>query len=168
MRVVRITAIAFLALLVVWAAWLRFGYRVRSGVAAELEARARIGVGIQVRLTELTDFQWERAIFLGPYSTQEMANKALGFDWPEYPRFGLEMSDSFSLLVFAVPKRVVRTEKIRRCLPDFDKALLAVGVPRDAATFTIEDRRGCSVLVWIGTQRSNSAFNPDVQKPRAG
>jgi hypothetical protein len=97
-----------------------------------------------------------------------MANKALGFDWPEYSKFGLEMSDSFSLLVFTVSSRVVRTERIRRCLPDFDKALLAVGVPRDAATFTIEDRRGCSVLVWIGTQRSNSALNPDVQKPRAG
>ena len=164
MRPLRTTIVLILIFVVPWAVWLRFGYWLRGGVASKLEARARSGAGTHIPLYEVADFSWERVVFLGPYSNQQMAKTALGFEWPGYSQFGLERSDFFSLLVFADAEHVVRAEKISRCLPDFDEPLIGTAVPRAEATFQIVERNGCFVLVRMATKRSNSAFNTDAPR----
>lgn len=159
MRFIRNIAVVLVAVVVAWTVWGRFGYLIRSGVGAELEARARAGSGTAFKLSELTDFEWEQVIFLGPYTSQEKADKALGFHWPEYSKygvFGLQVSDTFNLLVFTGSGRVVYAEKTRRCAPDFDKSLESIAVLRSVAELSIEDRRGCLVLVRQIKRSNNS------------
>ena len=159
MRLIRNIAVVLVAAVVAWTVWGRFGYLVRSGVGAKLEARARSGAGTAFKLSELTDFKWEQVIFLGPYTSQEKVDQALGFHWPEfssYGVFGLQVSDTFNLLVFTGSGRVVYAEKTRRCAPDFDKSLESIGVLRSVAEFSIEDRRDCLVLVRQIKRSNNS------------
>ena len=157
MRLARNLLIALVALVVAWVSLARFGYLVRSGVGAELEAKARAGPSPKFRLSELTDFEWERVVFLGPYTSQQQADRALGFHWPEYSTYGLfslEVSDTFNMVVFTAAGRVVYAQKTSRCLPDFSQAILAVGISKDEAEFSIQGSGDCLALVR-DVKRSN-------------
>jgi len=164
MRTLRTSIVLVLTVVILWAVWLRLGYLLRGGVASKLESRVRYGAGTHIPLYDITDFSWGQVVFLGPYNTQEMANRALGFEWPEYSKFGLDRSDFFSLLVFTEAAHVARAEKIRRCVPDFAESLIGRAVPRDEATFQVVERNGCFVLSHMAVKRSNSAFNTDAPR----
>jgi hypothetical protein len=110
-------------LLIIIALVYRYGYLIRGGVAGELETRARERVLQPFRLTDIAAFAWDRVVFLEPYDNQAVADRALGFHWPDFRLFGLESSDGFSLVVFANDENVVRAEKVGRCRPDFAKEL---------------------------------------------
>jgi hypothetical protein len=99
-----------------------------------------------IRLSDLTDFQWKVFVALGPYTTREGAESALGFAWPDFDRFQLNMSDTFSLLVFTNGGSVVRVEKHPRCKPDFDPDTLGRPLSPEAAVFTIEPKRDCPMV----------------------
>ena len=77
------------------------------------------------RLTDLTDFEWDGFVAFGPYTTQEVAERALGFPWPEISQFEIDRRDSLSVLVFVKDGLVVRAERHPRCKPDFDRRLSA-------------------------------------------
>src|SRR5688572_15332165 len=81
-------------------------------VSAQLQhALEHANVGEVIRLRDLTDFEWEFFVALGPYTTQAEADVALGFAWPGFERFELTSSDAFSLLVFTSKGSVIRVEK---------------------------------------------------------
>lgn len=92
-------------------------------------AHAAPGDGIRVR--DLTDFEWEALVVLGPYTTRETAEAALGFPWPGFERFDLASSDSFSVLVFMYKGSVVHAERHPRCKPDFAPGTLQRPLGRD-------------------------------------
>ena len=96
-----------------------------------------------VHLADLTDFDWEIFVVLGPYTTREGAEAALGFPWPDFERFDLESSDGFSLLVFANDDSVVRVEHHPRCKPDFAASLLQKPLARSDAVISIDRSTRC-------------------------
>jgi len=146
MKFMRHRSVAVVVLLIVIALVYRYGYLIRGGVGRELEIQAREHTLQPFRLTDIAAFSWERVIFLGPYDNQAVADRALGFHWPDFRLLGLESSDSFSLIVFVHDENVVRAEKVGRCRPDFAKELVGGAVPRANATFAIENTGDCRVL----------------------
>lgn len=139
-------SVAVVVLLIVIALVYRYGYLMRGGVAAALETQARERTLQPFRLTDIAAFSWDRVIFLGPYDNQAVADRALGFHWPDFRLLGLESSDGFSLIVLVHDKNIVRAEKVGRCRPDFAKELVGGAVPRANATFAIENTGDCRVL----------------------
>jgi hypothetical protein len=137
--------------------WANYGHLLRRGVVRELGLLALRGNSEAFHLSNMTDFAWDRVVFLGPYDDQVMANSALGFEWKGFSKFGLDKSDGFSLLVFANARQVVRAEEIKRCSPDFSEDLLGIAVLREEALFKLVARNGCSVLKRAAETRSNPA-----------
>ena len=134
-------------LLIMAAAACRYGYLIRGGVAAELESRARERAPSPFLFADIASFPWDRVVFLGPYDNQVMADRALGFHWPDFRLFGLDSSDGFSLIIFASAGHVVRAEKIGRCRPDFETELIGTAVVRANAKFAIVTKSDCPVLI---------------------
>jgi hypothetical protein len=146
MKFMRHRSIAVVVSLIIIALVYRYGYLMRGGVAAELETQARERTLQPFRMTDIAAFPWDRVVFLEPYDNQAVADRALGFHWPDFQLFGLEYSDGFSLVVFANSENVVRAEKVGRCRPDFSKELVGKAVIRVNATFAIENTSDCRVL----------------------
>jgi hypothetical protein len=145
----RYRSVVVVVLLIIIALVYRYGYLISGGVAGGLETRARERVLQPFRLTDIAAFPWDRVVFLEPYDNQAVADRALGFHWPDFRLFGLESSDGFSLVVFANVENVVRAEKVGRCRPDFAKELVGKAVIRVNATFAIEDTGDCRVLKLV-------------------
>ena len=104
-----------------------------ASVAGQLRNLAGRGIGATVRLADLTDFKWSRFVWLAPYTMRQQADSALGFAWPDYDKFDLERSDSFSLVVFAENDHVVRVEKMQRGQGEFvDEVSATAFSPADA------------------------------------
>jgi hypothetical protein len=156
MKFSRAGIVATLVGFVVLVGWMRYGYLVRGGVERELGLRAAHQDAQIFRLADLTDFAWDRVVFLGPYQNQAKANNALGFEWKDFSKYGLEMSESFGLVVFAQAGQVVHVEEIGRCKPDFVNELEGVAVSREQAVFRIVPRNDCTVLEPISPALSNS------------
>ena len=109
-----------------------------ASVSTKLEkVVANSGNDEVVRIGELTDFEWEFFIAMGPYTNQEAAEAAIGFAWPGFERFDLASSESFSLIVFVNNGSVVRAEKHPRCQPDFSREVLLRPLSPKAAVFSI-------------------------------
>ena len=115
-----------------------------ESVSAQLQRALEHGApGEVIRVSDLTDFEWELFVAFGPYTTREAAEAALGFPWPEFDRFGLASSDSFSLLVFSNEGSVVHTEKHPRCKPDFDRDTLLRPLSPGAAVLSLDPDQYC-------------------------
>jgi len=120
---------------------------VRDDPGAKLQAQSHAGEGLRaVALADLTDFDWDHVVFLGPYCTRDAANKALGFDWPGFEDSGIATTDFYSLIVFTEGERVTRWWKLRRCAPDIDLSLEGVRVSREQARLLLRNTEHCSVL----------------------
>ncbi len=140
-RLALVIAVGFALVL----AWWRFEYLVPSGLARQLASASRGAQAID--LAQLTDFEWDRVVLLGPYTSHAEAERVLGMPWPEYPLLGLESADSFSLIVFANGARLARVERVDRCGPDFSTNLLARPISRANGRFRFETRNGCAIMV---------------------
>ncbi|MFO1304951.1 MAG: hypothetical protein U1F54_14545 [Burkholderiales bacterium] len=127
------------------ALWWRFDYVFPSGVAAKLGTAAQPGNSIE--LAQLTTFEWDRVVFLGPYTDRERAETALQVSWPEFPLFGLESGDSFSLIAFVRGSRITQVERIVRCQPDFDAKMLEMPILKANARFRFVAGDGCTAMV---------------------
>ena len=108
-------------------------------VASSLRTMAKQGPGTQVRLSDLTDFKWSRFVWLDCYTSQADADAALGFPWPDYKRWDLEHSDSFSLIVFAEGQEVVRAERLDRGDGEFVQQLSGKPFTPVTAEFRVVD-----------------------------
>jgi hypothetical protein len=62
-----------------------------------------------LKLSETTDFAWDKVHVFAPYTPPEAIQKDLGFAWAEAGRTGIDSRDGITLLVFVKNKRVVRS-----------------------------------------------------------
>jgi hypothetical protein len=102
--------------------------------------------GARVAFRDLTEFDWNHAVVLAPYTTREQAEEILGFSWPEFDHTGIEMHDSFVVLVFAASDSVVHSEAHPRCKPDFHESARGRRFTLESAVFQLETKGHCPVL----------------------
>lgn len=69
-----------------------------------------------MNLASVTEFVWDRVLIFGPYTPAKTVKEALGYDWPEADRTGLEMSDGFTLLVFESKGQVAKHFMLQRSI----------------------------------------------------
>ena len=110
-------------------------------VAGAIKVKLRDGHTSTIKLSEITDFKWEKAFLFGPYTPDSDIQQTLGFEWPDVKKFGLSSSDTFWLLVFTEGKKVVRAEEIRMTDAVFTKNTLDRGFSPSQAVFSVEGRR---------------------------
>src|SRR5690348_5682657 len=84
----------------------------RSAQAANTSTNAVITV------SALTDFQWDNLFVFGPYTTVEKIQSQLGYRWADAEKTHINLSDTFSLLVFVKDGKVVRYFKLPRTIGD--------------------------------------------------
>lgn len=128
-----------------------------SEISSEIYRQAATGDG-RLDLTEVGGPNWDRVCFLGPYTTNAAAEKALGFAWDVEARTDIESSDGINVLVLVAKREVVSyTEHSRR--QDFLK-LSGQCFPRSQAIFI---KRDGSYVLSIAQQ----TLARDVRNARA-
>jgi hypothetical protein len=85
----------------------------------------------------MTSFAWSSFVVLGPYTSPEAADEALGFHWSGFERSGIEGADTYSVLLFLEGGKVVRAEKAPRCSPDFAPETLGRKLAPKEAVFIL-------------------------------
>lgn len=100
----------------------------------------------QIILAEITDFQWDRVVILGPYTPAETANKVLGFTWNDYDRFEDALkSEGSDVIIFVKTGKVIKAFEHSRVAGDFTgNALNASLTPQQAVFEVVADSRGCN------------------------
>jgi hypothetical protein len=89
-----------------------------------------------LNLAALAPFHWSRLYIFEPYTTEEVAERVLGFDW-QYEWGAIEARDDRALLVFVDSGRVVAALEQTYDRGNFAHAARGVGYPRDSATFRL-------------------------------
>ncbi len=118
-------------------------------VAGAITHAARHGAGHTIRLAELTDFPWDTFVVFGPYTDRASAESVLGFPWPDYDKFELASSESFSLLVFTKGQAIARVENLARSPVEFAPVALARRFTPAQAVFTLQATEGRLLLLPI-------------------
>src|SRR5262249_4753543 len=95
---------------------------------------------------DFTDFKWEKVYIFPPYTSTANVNKALGFDWPSAKNTGIEMHDSFNLLVFTNGGKVVSYVNFPRSSGDFVLDRPTNGLGPNEARFVIQKKDGRLIL----------------------
>jgi hypothetical protein len=90
--------------------------------------------GTSVNLGTAVPGGWERVCVLGPYSTNETARKALGFDWGAETKTSIATNEGISLLLFVQENKVTSYVEHPRNRGDFSN-LTAQCFPREKAQF---------------------------------
>ena len=73
-----------------------------------------------VTMSQLTDFEWDKLLIFGPYTSSEGVNSQLGFNWPEAQKTGIDVSETIFLLVFVKDQCVVRYFLFPRTIGEFE------------------------------------------------
>jgi hypothetical protein len=74
-----------------------------------------------IDLSAVGPASWERVCILSPYSTNQSAEKVLGFKWDVESKTPIAGSDGINVLVFVQEQRVVAYTEHPRNLGDFSK-----------------------------------------------
>lgn len=77
-----------------------------DGVSVRIADQVGRGDGTDIDMATLAPFEWTRFCAFGPYTTQEVAETALGVDWP-YAWSQVERLDDRTYLVFMNGRTVV-------------------------------------------------------------
>jgi hypothetical protein len=125
-----------------------------SGSDAELGQRIAAevakGAGTVVRLAEVADFSWDELHIFDPYSSRDLIESRLGFEWPQADHAGIQDSDGVTLLVFVKNGGVVRYVTQPRNQGDFAGLNEPAGLTPTEAIFTVTSRGdGAFVLVPV-------------------
>ncbi|PID14527.1 hypothetical protein CSV63_12190 [Sporosarcina sp. P34] len=88
-------------------------------LAKRIDDLASKGV-TEISLTSLTDFEWNKAMVYGPYTSKEIIEGSLNSKFKGSTQ-GIEYRDDIFLLVFAKDHYVVKTVKLSRRGVDFSK-----------------------------------------------
>ena len=106
---------------------------ITTAIEQQLEAGKK-----QIALAELTDFEWDTVVILGPYSPAETANKALGFTWSDYHQFDDALiSEVSDVMVFAKAGKVVKAFVHPRYMGDFTEGALDTALTPKQAVFEV-------------------------------
>lgn len=79
-----------------------------SDLERRIAAEVAKGRDTELRMRELTEFQWDRMHVFGPYSSPDHIERELGFAWLPAASTGITDNDGISLLVFVRNDAVVR------------------------------------------------------------
>jgi hypothetical protein len=94
----------------------------KEGFVASLENAAWLAHtngGSVLRISKVTDFEWEKLYVFAPYTPISQVHSRLGFKWKAADETKIESSDTFFLLVFVRDNNVVRHFNIPRTVGDF-------------------------------------------------
>ena len=104
-------------------------------------------------MAEAAPFEWDRFCAFAPYTTEEMAEQRLGFDW-RYAWSNVESLDDRAYLVFLDGDSVVSTFDYSRGRGDFS-GLEPPCVEREHATYVVvEDGLSTSGAPWLEVRLS--------------
>jgi hypothetical protein len=95
-----------------------------------------------LRMSELTDFTWDRLYIFTPYSSWNSVETDLGFSWPQGRALHLEEREDICLLAFVAEKQVVRYVGQNRARGDFGSLYRKEGYTREEAIFRIDRAQG--------------------------
>jgi hypothetical protein len=96
-----------------------------SGLDERITSTVDEASGTQLRMSDLTDFAWEKLYVFPPYTSQKRIDRALGFEWSDPS--GISVKDTITLLVFVDDGEVVSYVAPLRAEADF--ADLSEGSP---------------------------------------
>jgi hypothetical protein len=99
----------------------------------------RASQGAVIDLSREMPGDWERVCILGPYSGDEAAAKALGFDWKVDAHSSIRSSDTISLMVLVKGGEVTRDIDVPRRDGDFS-GLSGQCFTRASAKFTMKQQ----------------------------
>jgi hypothetical protein len=118
-------------------------------LARRIAAEVAKGAGTVVRLAEVADFSWDRLHIFDPYSSRDLIESRLGFEWPQADHTGIRDSDGVTLLVFVKSGEVVRYVTQPRT-QDFAGLNQPAGFSPAEAVFTVTPRGdGAFLLVPV-------------------
>lgn len=119
------------------------GAHISEQITAQFEASKTTPVDLSV----VGPASWERVCVLGPYTTNQTAEKILGFKWDAESKTTIAGSDGVNVLVFVQNQRVVAYTEHPRSKGDFSR-LQPRCLPRSNATVMRElDTDGWVYLV---------------------
>lgn len=72
-----------------------------------------------VSFERVTSFEWDSVFIFRPYTTVANIKQQIGYDWGAAKDTGIDMSDSFHLVVFVENGKVVKHLQFNRSLGDF-------------------------------------------------
>ena len=90
-----------------------------------------------LNLATLAPFHWTRLYIFEPYTTEESAERVLGFDW-QYDWGAIEARDDRALLVFVDSGRVAAAFEQTYDRGNFLQVAGGRSYPRDSATFRLK------------------------------
>jgi len=94
---------------------------------------------------DVTKFEWDKVYIFQPYTSPTTINKELGYEWEMAQHTGIEMFDSFTLIVFTKQGKVVSYLRLPYSSAYFDSEVRNY-YTRDEATFKIEIKDGLRIL----------------------
>jgi hypothetical protein len=109
-------------------------------LAQRIAAEVAKGAGTVVRLAEVAEFSWDRLHIFDPYSSRDLIESRLGFEWPQADHAGIRDSDGVTLLVFVKSGEVVRYVTQPRNHGDFAGLNQPAGFSSAEAVFTVTPR----------------------------
>ena len=113
------------------------GSPISKQIAVQFEASKAAPIDLAV----VGPASWDRVCVLGPYTTNETAEKVLGFKWNAESKTSIAASDAVNVLVFVQNQQVVAYTEYPRNKGDFSK-LQPHCLPRSNATVIREPSAG--------------------------
>lgn len=126
--------------------------RERSFVSA-LAQQVRRGEGTVIRLSELTHLPWDHVCIFGPYTPPAQIEQTIGIAWPGASDSGIEMSETFNLIVFVSDHQVALSVRYPRSYGDFDPSVCRRALTQQQSLFVVtRDESGSSILSQVRTE----------------
>ena len=91
--------------------------------------------GETIDLSDLSDFEWDNILILGPYSNIQRIENELKLDLSNIKENGIQYNDSFNLIVFLNDNESVKIIELRRTSGDFKNTNELI--PKDKTKFVI-------------------------------
>jgi hypothetical protein len=92
-----------------------------KSISQQLTAEFDASTSAPVDLAKIGPSTWEKVCVLGPYTTNEAAEKILGFKWDVEQRSSIAKNDNINLLVFVKGREVLAYAEHPRNKGDFLK-----------------------------------------------
>jgi hypothetical protein len=119
-------------------------------LAAEVERKRSSDNAVEIRLKEITDFEWDRVFIFPSYTSHQRIDDDLGLVWQPARRIDMSVRDDVNLIVFTGNGKVVFYVAHPRGRGDFDGAYKREGYSPDEAIFTVmEGERQPDGRAWL-------------------
>jgi len=107
------------------------------------------GQNLPLRISDLTDYDWDRVCLCCPYASETSIESVLGFKWSSANTRNLEMGKTFHVLLFVKDDKVIREARLGRDLADFKVTNSVCVFLRGEDSFVVsKDADGSARLVY--------------------